>query len=65
MKTKIRREGRGIFSNRNEKKQPNILKIMDTKLKNLYKNNNRDTNINKLSTSSCNIPEEESLMSYI
>ena len=38
---------------------------MDTILKNPDKNKNQDANINKLGTSPCNIPEEESSMSYI
>ena len=65
MLTKIRREGRGMISNKNEKNLHNNLKVVDTILKNPDKNNNQDTNINKLSTSPCNIPEEESSISYI
>ena len=60
MLTKIRREGRGMISNRNKKNLPNNLKVVDTILKNPDKNIKQDTNINTLSTSTCNIPEEES-----
>ena len=57
MLTKIRREGRGMISNKNDKNIHNSLKVVDTILKN--SDNNQGANINKLSTSSCNCPEEE------
>ena len=38
---------------------------MDNILKNPDKNNNQDANINSLNTSTCNLPEEESSISYI
>ena len=57
MLTKIRREDRGMFSNRNDKNIHNSLKVVNTILKN--PDNNQGANINKLSTSSYNSPEEE------
>ena len=55
MLTKIRRKGIEMIPNRNEKNQPNNLKVAATILKKSNKDNDQDTNISTLSTSTYNL----------